>query len=421
MSGYVNGYNPSLPAYPPTRAQLEAAAKRAVAPPSHGGYGGEIADMMSAQIRFEQARASGGAPRPGRRSRRQHPLRDERRTQIFRTRRLGRPRPRGDPTKPPPGAPYYVKAPPEPVHDPSKEEREIPLGGAAGLRLPVLGCDSAHAAHAVPLGYRHVRCGAADDPNLATAGDAVRAAPGGRDAIFISAKIAPGDVSDPAAACDAILASLRVAAVDLLSLEWPVGDADALKATWSKLEALVRAGKARAIGLTNASVPVVEAICGFAEMKPAVNEVEAHPLMAHRKLAGVCRRYGVAPAAHHPLGALDARLLQHPKLVEAAAATAEGETRRGVEALLARWSAQRGVPFVVDPEASRETVEAAAKVHEFRLTNAQKVAIDAMEPPPREGGVRFVHPPEGSGFAFDDPFLGGAARAGLELEKKGLL
>lgn len=228
-------------------------------------------------------------------------------------------------------------------------------------------------------------------------------------------------MSDPAATCDAILASLGVAAVDLLSLEWPVGDADALVATWSKLEALVRAGKARAIGLTNASVPVVEAICGSAEIKPAVNEVEAHPLMAHRKLVGVCRRYGVTPAAHHPLGALDALLLQHPKLVEAAAATTEGETRRGVEALLARWSAQRGVPFVVDPEASRETVEAAAKVHEFRLTNAQKVAIDAMEPPPREGGVRFVHPPEGSGFAFDDPFLGGAARAGLELEKKGLL
>ena len=422
VSGYVNGYNPSLPAYPPTRAQLEAAAKRAVAPPSHGGYGGEIADMMSAQIRFEQARASGGAPPVPAGARGVSTLSETSGGLKYSGHGAwDGPAPRGDPTKPPPGAPYYVKAPPEPVHDPSKEEREIPLGGAAGLRLPVLGCDSAHAAHAVPLGYRHVRCGAADDPNLATAGDAVRAAPGGRDAIFISAKIAPGDVSDPAAACDAILASLRVAAVDLLSLEWPVGDADALKATWSKLEALVRAGKARAIGLTNASVPVVEAICGFAEMKPAVNEVEAHPLMAHRKLAGVCRRYGVAPAAHHPLGALDARLLQHPKLVEAAAATAEGETRRGVEALLARWSAQRGVPFVVDPEASRETVEAAAKVHEFRLTNAQKVAIDAMEPPPREGGVRFVHPPEGSGFAFDDPFLGGAARAGLELEKKGLL
>ena len=328
VSGYVNGHNPRS-AYPPTRAArggrqargrpslprrirrrdrrhdvrpdpLRAGAPPPAAPPVPAGARG-VSTLSE---------TSGGLKYSG------HGAWDG-------------PAPRGDPTKPPPGAPYYVKAPPEPVHDPSKEEREIPLGGAAGLRLPVLGCDSAHAAHAVPLGYRHVRCGAADDPNLATAGDAVRAAPGGRDAIFISAKIAPGDVSDPAAACDAILASLRVPAVDLLSLEWPVGDADALKATWSKLEALVRAGKARAIGLTNASVPVVEAICGFAEMKPAVNEVEAHPLMAHRKLAGVCRRYGVAPAAHHPLGALDARLLQHPKLVEAAAASGSCIRRRG--------------------------------------------------------------------------------------------
>ena len=57
----------------------------------------------------------------------------------------------------------------------------------------------------------------------------------------------------------------------------------------------------------------------------------------------------------------------------------------------------------------------------LRLTNAQKVAIDAMEPPPREGGVRFVNKPEGLAFEFDDPFLGGVTRPGLDLEKQGLL
>ena len=33
-----------------------------------------------------------------------------------------------------------------------------------------------------------------------------------------------------------------------------------------------------------------------------MNEVEAHPLMAHRKLVGVCGRYGVVPAANAPSG-----------------------------------------------------------------------------------------------------------------------
>jgi hypothetical protein len=35
--------------------------------------------------------------------------------------------------------------------------------------------------------------------------------------------------------------------------------------------------------------------------------------------------------------------------------------------------------------------------------------------------VRFVHKPEGVPFEFDDPFLGGVARPGLDLEKQGLL
>jgi len=39
-----------------------------------------------------------------------------------------------------------------------------------------------------------------------------------------------------------------------------------------------------------------------------------------------------------------------------------------------------------------------------------------MEPPPREGGTRFQPAPEG--FAFDDPFLGGVARPGLDLERE---
>ena len=91
------------------------------------------------------------------------------------------------------------------------------------------------------------------------------------------------------------------------------------------------------------------------------------------------------------------------------------------EQILARWSVQRGVPLVVDAGATDAVVDAVARCHDFRLLNAQKAAVDAMEPPPRVGGTRFVSPPPGVDFAFDDPFLGGVARPGLELEKAGLL
>ena len=58
VSGYVNGYNPSLPAYPPTRAQLEAQAAAARRPGPTGGRSGEISEMMSRQVEFERARGA---------------------------------------------------------------------------------------------------------------------------------------------------------------------------------------------------------------------------------------------------------------------------------------------------------------------------------------------------------------------------
>ena len=69
VSGYVNGYNPSLPAYPPTRAQLEAQAAAARRPGPTGGRSGESSEMMSRQLEFERARAAGkpshAPPPPG--------------------------------------------------------------------------------------------------------------------------------------------------------------------------------------------------------------------------------------------------------------------------------------------------------------------------------------------------------------------
>jgi hypothetical protein len=63
--------------------------------------------------------------------------------------------------------------------------------------------------------------------NLAAAATAIAAAAA---PVFVSAKIAPGQLADPAAACDALLAALKLPCLDLLSFEWPTGDADTLYA-----------------------------------------------------------------------------------------------------------------------------------------------------------------------------------------------
>ena len=425
VSGYVNGYNPSLPAYPPTRAQIEAAAKRGVAAPDQGqgGYGsqrqgsGEIADMMSAQIKFERGGGGGGgmpaqsisslSETSGGLTYSGHGAWDG-------------PAPMGDPSKPAPGTPYYIKTPTEPAFDKTKEEMDLPLGTAGNVvgRVPMIGVDAAALADSqiaklVTDGtVKHVKCPSVDSQGSAEIFALVKKTIGGVENVFVSGTVAPSETSDPASAVTTALSSMGIQSFDLLTLQWPIGTS--LANDWAKMEQLVTDGKTKAIGLANASVPVVEAVCGFASIKPAANITETHPLMAHRKLVGVCRRYGVVVMASCVTGNGDDKLMKHEKLIEASAMETGGGGVKSPVAVVSRWAVQRGVPILFDTTAG---VDAASSL-DFRLTNAQKVLVDAMEPPPREGGVRFAEKPQAlTSFEWDDPFLGGVARPGLDLEK----
>jgi len=373
VSGYVNGYNPTLPAYPPTRAQLAARA------------------------------ASGGsnviAPPPGQRFRNATAVWDG-------------PAPRGDPSKPAPGTPYYVNTPKEEAFDSTKEAKDSHIVG--GGRLPMMGCDSAVAARGLAVGSTHVRLGNSQDANLTSAGEAI--AKYGRDRVFVSAKLSPDEHASVGEALAKILAAAKVGYLDLFSIEWPVqhkrGSAEidgegSLEATWAALEKCVNEGSVKALGLANFSVPAVERLMKVAKVKPAVNEVELHPLLAQRKLVGVCRRYGLLVIAHTSLAKGNDALMKHPKLIQACADASNPQTP---QALLTRWSLQRGVPIIIE---NAETLDECVKATTFRLTNAQKVLIDAIEPPPKDGGVRFHRP--AFDFTFDDPFLGGVYRPGLDL------
>ena len=376
VSGYVNGYNPTLPAYPPTRAQMEA-----------------------------MGRGGGASAPPG-----QNWGAQRRPTAVW-----DGPAPRGDPNKPAPGTPYYVKEPEEDVFDAAKEAKDVPVVG--GGRLPTVGCDSSAAKFGLENGVKHVRCGSSNDAALTEAGKAI-AAHGARESVFVSAKLRPDEHANVEGALATILAALGTDYLDLFSIEWPVqhkagttevDSEGSLEATWTAMENCVAAGKVKALGVANFSVPAVERLMKHCTVKPAVNEVELHPLLAQRKLVGVCRRYGLTVVAHTSLANGDEQLTKHAKLVEACADT---KNPQSAEALLTRWSIQRGVPCIINATSPVALAEC-LKARTFRLTNKQKVLLDDIEPSPKLGGVRFHHP--AFDFTFDDPFLGGCARPGLDL------
>ncbi|KAK5217802.1 hypothetical protein LTR72_009465 [Exophiala xenobiotica] len=114
--------------------------------------------------------------------------------------------------------------------------------------------------------------------------------------------------------------------------------------TWRAMEQLVDTGKARAIGVSNFTIPQLERLLSFARIKPVCNQVEAHPWFPQKEMLDFCRRNGIIFVAYSPLGTqprgmhtIKARLMDDEDVVAVA-------KRNGVDAaqVLIAWALQRG-------------------------------------------------------------------------------
>lgn len=289
-----------------------------------------------------------------------------------------------------------------------------------GGRLPLIGFgtfkveSAAAVSMALEAGYRHIDC-ARIYGNERIVGDAL--APWieahGRDSVFVTSKIW-NDAHQPAAlkaSVEASLADLRCGRLDLLLVHWPEAwlpgtnepDTSAsIRQTWEAMEALVDAGMVAHLGVSNFSVAQVEEVLDLARIRPAANQVELHPLLAQRKLVGVCARKGVVCVGYCPLGHGAEGLLSHPEVV--AVAKEVGKTPAQV---LLKWNVQRGVaviPKASSPEHVRSNIEG---LFEWRLTYDQKERLDTLD-----SGKRYVDP---SWHDWGDVEAGGVTKPSVVL------
>jgi len=315
VSGYVNGYHPSLPPHPPTRAQMAEMERMAAAgggaPPQvqQQGGGGSLASFSARYTDLVAAQGKGAD--------------DE------------------GPAKPPPPPPM-----PAPF-DPEREPRDVLLRG--GARVPRVG-----AAAGVPVGAP------GGVPVHASLGAGAGAKADGA-ATFVSVAVGAG--GDARAAVDAAGGK-----VDLVELECDGLAQDKLLAAWSGLEPLVAEGKAACLGLRGADEAAVAAVCASAATKPATNAVETSACDAKRRLVGLCRRQGVQVVALKPLGAAEDRA--RPE-VEAAAKRAG----KSAAAVLARHALERGVAAVAG---TAEELEALKEAMRFELAPEDRAALSRM-------------------------------------------
>jgi diketogulonate reductase-like aldo/keto reductase len=88
--------------------------------------------------------------------------------------------------------------------------------------------------------------------------------------------------------------------------------------TWRAMEEIYEAGLAKAIGVSNWTIPGLQSMLQYAKIKPAMNQVEIHPLLPNSELLEFCSAHDILLSAYSPLGKLSEgkRLSVIPELTQ---------------------------------------------------------------------------------------------------------
>jgi diketogulonate reductase-like aldo/keto reductase len=210
-------------------------------------------------------------------------------------------------------------------------------------------------------------------------GEAIAGVP--RETLFLASKVLPGNASykGTIAACERSLRRLRVEYLDLYMLHWP--SSHPLEETMRALEALVTAGKARAIGVSNFDVEDVAEAQSYLRSVPLASDQVLYHLRERgpeARLIPYCREHRIAVVAYTPFG----RGRFPRKEVESGGvigriAAKYGKTPR--QAILNFLTREANV-FAI-PKASRvEHVEENAGASGWELDAEDVAAIDAAFP-----------------------------------------
>jgi alcohol dehydrogenase (NADP+) len=197
-----------------------------------------------------------------------------------------------------------------------------------------------------------------------------------RDELFISSKLWNDmhEKGNVLISCATTLKNLRLDYLDLYFVHWPVrnshpfgasGDSRCPNAkpfnpeeyieTWRQMERLVDMGLVRNLGMSNMTIPKLEAVLPYCRIKPVALEIELHPCFQQPELFKYCIDNKIMPVGYAPIGSPtrpardnnegDVSDIQQPEIVEIA-------KRHGVHpaVICVKWAVQRGqipIPFSI--------------------------------------------------------------------------
>lgn len=250
-----------------------------------------------------------------------------------------------------------------------------------GVRLPIAGfgvfqipdpaeCERS-VVDAIDAGYRLIDT-AASYMNEAAVGRGLRASGVPRDELFVTSKlwVQHAGYERTRQAIDASLRRLQLDHLDLYLIHQPYGD---VHGSWRAMEEAYRAGKLRAIGVSNFHPDRLMDIMAFNTVPPAVNQIEVNPFHQQAESVAFMREHGVQVEAWAPFAEGRNNLFHNEVLADIGR-----KHGKSVGQVVLRWVVQRGIVALAKSVRKERMVENLA-IFDFALDDDDMARIATLE------------------------------------------
>ena len=249
-----------------------------------------------------------------------------------------------------------------------------------GIKMPILGygvyqvapeeCERC-VSDAVSVGYRSIDTAQAY-ANEEGVGAAIAKCGVPREELFITTKvwITNAGYEKAKKSIDESLRKLQSEYIDLLLIHQPFGD---YYGTYRAMEEAYKAGKLRAIGVSNFYPDRYVDIAHFAEIKPAVNQVETHVFQQQKTAKEYMKKYGTQIESWGPFAEGKNDFFNNPVLKEIGGAHGKSAAQTALRFLI-----QSGV-VVIPKSTHKERMKENLNVFDFVLTDEEMQKIEALD------------------------------------------
>lgn len=224
---------------------------------------------------------------------------------------------------------------------------------------------------AIQNGYRLIDTAAAYQ-NETAVGAAIKASKVAREDLFVTSKLWVSDFTFERAqkGIDTSLKNLGLDYLDLYLLHQPYGDT---VGAWRALEAAQKAGKIRAIGVSNFYADQLKDLELTANIKPVVNQIEVNPWYQQPSEVDFAQREHIQVEAWAPFAEGKHDIFKNDVIVKIAA-----EHHKTAGQVILRWLLQRGI--VVIPKSVHEArIKENIDVFDFELRPEEMTRIASLD------------------------------------------